>query len=299
MPSRIDLGKEKYGGPFTYEQVEDVKTVFRLLLVMGTVFGFHLSGDGYSFTSYLMKSVGCPTFIPFAMFTLNPLHIQDIIVLLGVPLYQFVIKRYKFINRLTLLKRIWIGLVLCLINEMCQCFYASAISPQNIDYSCSHFNITSASYQLQCLAAQIKTNNGTSCSYFCPTDAPINSLIINLSFIVPLIQGLSFVLVFLTMIEFICAQSPNAMKGILIGAWYFMLSFKFLLVNNLDMYEELLTVNTWSVYHGAKGLGIFVSIVLFSITSRTYNYRQRNEIVNEQFIIEEVYERELLLNSDD
>ena len=27
-PSRIDLGKEKYGGPFTYEQVEDVKTMF-------------------------------------------------------------------------------------------------------------------------------------------------------------------------------------------------------------------------------------------------------------------------------
>ncbi len=26
VPSRIDLGKTKYGGPFTVEQVEDVKT---------------------------------------------------------------------------------------------------------------------------------------------------------------------------------------------------------------------------------------------------------------------------------
>ena len=33
MPSRLDLGKSKYGGPFTTEQVEDVKTFFRLLLV--------------------------------------------------------------------------------------------------------------------------------------------------------------------------------------------------------------------------------------------------------------------------
>ena len=33
-PSRLDLGMEKYGGPFTEEQVEDVKTVFRLLLLM-------------------------------------------------------------------------------------------------------------------------------------------------------------------------------------------------------------------------------------------------------------------------
>ena len=37
IPSRIDLGKSKYGGPFTTEQVEDVKTFFRLLVVSVTV----------------------------------------------------------------------------------------------------------------------------------------------------------------------------------------------------------------------------------------------------------------------
>ena len=30
-PSRLDLGKGKYGGPFTEEEVEDVKTFLRLL----------------------------------------------------------------------------------------------------------------------------------------------------------------------------------------------------------------------------------------------------------------------------
>ena len=34
IPSRLDLGKSRYGGPFTTEQVEDVKTFFRLLLVL-------------------------------------------------------------------------------------------------------------------------------------------------------------------------------------------------------------------------------------------------------------------------
>ena len=34
IPSRIDLGKIKYGGPFTTEQVEDVKTVLRLLVIV-------------------------------------------------------------------------------------------------------------------------------------------------------------------------------------------------------------------------------------------------------------------------
>ena len=34
IPSRLDLGKSRYGGPFTTEQVEDVKTFFRMLLVL-------------------------------------------------------------------------------------------------------------------------------------------------------------------------------------------------------------------------------------------------------------------------
>ena len=33
-PSRIDYGKNKFGGPFTTEEVEDVKTFFRLLVVV-------------------------------------------------------------------------------------------------------------------------------------------------------------------------------------------------------------------------------------------------------------------------
>ena len=32
-PSRLDFGKHKFGGPFTEEEVEDVKTVFRLTLL--------------------------------------------------------------------------------------------------------------------------------------------------------------------------------------------------------------------------------------------------------------------------
>ena len=33
LPSRIDFGKSKYGGPFTTEQVEDVKTFLRRLII--------------------------------------------------------------------------------------------------------------------------------------------------------------------------------------------------------------------------------------------------------------------------
>ena len=37
IPSRIDLGKERYGGPFTTEQVEDVKTFLRIVIIVVTL----------------------------------------------------------------------------------------------------------------------------------------------------------------------------------------------------------------------------------------------------------------------
>ena len=98
----------------------------------------------------------------------------------------------------------------------------------------------------------------------------------------------------MTMLEFICAQAPNSMKGLLIGLWYSMLSMKFLIVYNLDVY--LLDTISWYIYNLAKGVGIFVSIILFSLACKCYRYREKNEVVNYQNIIEEQYERELLMN---
>ena len=50
LPSRIDFGKMKYGGPFTTEQVEDVKTVMRIipfLLIVGALAGGFIVVDYY------------------------------------------------------------------------------------------------------------------------------------------------------------------------------------------------------------------------------------------------------------
>ena len=48
IPFRINLGKMKYGGPFTTEQVEDVKTFFSalgLVLIDGLIFGITDEND--------------------------------------------------------------------------------------------------------------------------------------------------------------------------------------------------------------------------------------------------------------
>uniref|UniRef100_A0A1X7VEI1 Uncharacterized protein n=1 Tax=Amphimedon queenslandica TaxID=400682 RepID=A0A1X7VEI1_AMPQE len=46
-PSRLDLGKDKYGGPFTEEEVEDVKTFFHMLPLFIAVIGFACSDESF------------------------------------------------------------------------------------------------------------------------------------------------------------------------------------------------------------------------------------------------------------
>ncbi len=42
IPSRMDLGKSRYGGPFTTEQVEDVKTFFKIIKYHSFLSHYHL-----------------------------------------------------------------------------------------------------------------------------------------------------------------------------------------------------------------------------------------------------------------
>ena len=58
-PSRLDLGKEKYGGPFTVEEVEDVKTVVRMLPLFIVSVGNAISQDFNGFFNSNTLSMAC------------------------------------------------------------------------------------------------------------------------------------------------------------------------------------------------------------------------------------------------
>ena len=117
IPRRIDLGKSKYGGPFTNEEVEDTKTSLRILPLLLCLFGYHLAGDGYSAPIQLQRT-SCPSLPELLLIVINPLHISALVTMVGIrPLYRLVIKRivphYKGILILT---RMWIGLFLCMVQ---------------------------------------------------------------------------------------------------------------------------------------------------------------------------------------
>ena len=297
IPSRIDLGKDKYGGPFTYEEVENVKSFFRLLLLILSLFGFQLSGDGYSLTQYIMNIAGCPSIISYWLLISNPQHIPLVTVILGVPVFQCIKKHFsRFIPNM--LTRLGIGLFISMVNETLQSIFIIMIKDH--DFECPEIQNEGFNERLsiKCFYAVSNIIKNSSCEHFC-SDPPVSDVTLYILIFPLLLYGISYLLVFMTVLEFICAQSPNTLKGLLIGIWYSTSSIKYMVINVLDAHTLLLETTPWSIYHGIKGFGIFVSILSFSIMYKSYRYRERNEIVNEQAIIEEQYERELLNNSSE
>ena len=44
--ARLDVGKQQYVGAFTTDEVEDVKTYLQLIVLLLTLFGYHVTSDG-------------------------------------------------------------------------------------------------------------------------------------------------------------------------------------------------------------------------------------------------------------
>ena len=131
MISRIDFGKHKFGGPFTEEEVEDVKTIFRLtpLLVFlyGVVFFCELNLSQISLT---MKTINCVT--KFRNF-------NDLCFVL-IPVYRFIVYPLARKHMPSFLKMIGAGLILCLVSTACDCYrvFLGAITKHhNARYSSS------------------------------------------------------------------------------------------------------------------------------------------------------------------
>ena len=302
IPSRIDLGKDKYGGPFTYEQVEDVKTLFRLSLLILSTFGFHILGEGYSLTYHIMNTYGCPSAVPFYAVIANPTQFTLIVVLIGIPAVQVVKKYFSFFHSHSLTK-LWFGLLLSAAIEALHPLYALLLEQKAFYFHCHEAGIHSGYNRTllqKCFLANINTVTNTTCSHFChdPTIST-EQYKIYLAMIPLILYGLTYLLIFMTTLEFISAQSPNSMKGLLIGIWYSTQSIRCLVADILDKNPAWLDTQPWTIYHGIKGVGIILSLLLYSLLYKCYHYRERNETINEQYMIEQQYEEELRRNESE
>ena len=124
LPSRLDLGKEKYGGPFTTEQVEDVKVfigILHVLLTLGpaffadVAFSENLPGlvrtNSYVYRDYYYYYVDIPSYAHFyGIGCLAPL-----LMLILIPLYLCLFRPLIQDHIPGIFRRMELGMVLCLI----------------------------------------------------------------------------------------------------------------------------------------------------------------------------------------
>ena len=290
IPRRIDLGKNKYGGPFTNEEVEDTKTFLRILPLLLCLFGYHLAGDGYSAPEQLLRT-SCPSLPVLILIVYNPLH-MSILVSVGIPLYRLVIVRVvPRLKNIRMLTKMWMGLYLSLLQVV---LYIIVVVNHDTTYWQQHHTIIprEASYLpiKQCYIIRtgcefLFVSRSLDCQQY---NDPVDNTY--LWFIIPqLLNGLSSLLASMTVFEFISAQAPRTTQGLLIGLWYATFSIRYLVVGILN--NVIIEKRSWLIYEGVKVFLILVSLVLFSCVSRRYRYRQRDEIVNVQGMIEDTHER--------
>ena len=286
IPRRIDLGKNKYGGPFTNEEVEDTKIFLRILPLLLCLFGYHLAGDGYSAPEQLLRT-SCPSLPVLILIVGNPLHMSTLVSVVGIPLYRLVItKVFPRMKNVRMLTKMWMGVYLSLLQEV---LYTIVVVSHDTTYWQQHHSVISnGPPSRQCIVIRTGCEfifNISDCRQY---NDPVDNTY--LWFIIPqLLNGLSSLLVSMTVFEFICAQAPRTTQGLLIGLWYATFSIRYLVVGILN--NVIIERRSWLIYEGLKGFLILVSLVLFSCVSRHYRYRQRDEIVNVQGMIEDTHER--------
>ena len=267
-PPRLDLGKEKYGGPFSEEEVEDVKTVLRLLPFFICIAGFPISWGPYKLpidVSGFGDSIVSRVLQLFVEGGHTPFFVFSLLILF----YQFIIYPCccKYIP--SMLKRIGLGLVFALLTSI---FYFIILIVG--DFSDPSFQ--------------------------CPSNHSNTSTVMALNYnwlLTPhIMYGCSTFLVVVTTIEFTVAQSPRQMRGLMVGLCYATYGIGRLLNINLVLllvYLKLLSRGCILYYHIANLISLLFTFLLFLIFAKRYKLRVRNNIFPVHWIIEEHYKRYL------
>ena len=279
QPSRLDLANTKFGGPFTEEQVEDVKTTLRLLSLIvlmnsismvqttESILPQHLIHDENNWKYRLI--IG------------SKLFVDALVGLLAIPAYNFIILPlfHKYIPNM--LKRIGVGMCLYLLALVANI----TIDTTGQVMKWSQTNYTHNESTIACLLqSNVSDDSQLPFEYYW-------------TLIPTVLTSLGNLILKITSLEFTLAQSPAGMKGLLFGLWFAVVGFADLIGYNLPYLFTFIpstALPTCELYYFLTMLLLSSTcFVLFVITSRCYKLRMRQRTVNIHLIVEEHYERYL------
>ena len=264
VPKGLDLGKEKYGGSFSTEQVEDVKAFYGILKVL------------FSFGAVFFLEFAANSILPLYALHITPFHedpsgsiqfnetltelilvntglLSPLLVVICIPLYLFLLRPFIVSYLPGMLKRMGLGMLIVVL---------SLISSFAMD-TAAHF--------------EHSDRNNTVCMF---SDTLQDSFSHNATLL--LIQlamsALSHMLMYVAVFEFICSQSPHSMKGFLIGLLYAIKGLYQVIATLLvipfarDMYPSC----GFYYYLVNIVVGLF-ALLMYVLVARRYRYRERDE----------------------
>ena len=287
LPSRIDFAKERYGGPFSTEEVENVKTLFRIIVILislGPVFALQVPASRYIFplfgyhTHLLKPNTHWISFVDNGLL----MSLAENILFSLYIWYTFSYLRKRIPKMLV---RLMAGIIFSLLGVI------SMLITDAVGHSVASKN-TSTNATVQCMF-QVTAFNYTNDHQF---------LDMHWYVLIPpsVFLGIGPLVVIATTIEFISAQSPHSMKSLLIGVFFAIQGF-----SRLAGYLITVPFFTMSFWFDKSGISCgsaylliisivgLVGLISFSVAAMRYKYRKRDDENFRQRDIEEVYTRYL------
>ena len=220
--SKFDVSKRVYNGPFTNDQVEDVKTFFRVMVVIIT---FMIFGSGISSVNAFMQDlqqhfqpwpasdgnqlnlVGCYRMLSVQYFPFS-------FTLVVVPLYQLLVQPWlgRYLPTVNITTKFCLSIVLLIITVLSLLGIESAVYVQQLSEE------PTAS---KCIFQQ---------QQYYQSNVGIYWMLIPYALI-----GMSLYLFMFSGIQFICAQAPFNMKGLIIG-------LSFALYGSMSVVQSVLSI---------------------------------------------------------
>ena len=283
--SRIDLAKSKYGGPFTTEEVEDVKTFFQILVIVIVVcffLGIPVNSGNITHSEDLlnfhgMPHIKCSSKTPDCFKSLVP----SLFVFLGIPFWEFLFYPllWRCVMKLKILQKLGLGMMFILLYLM------SRISFDVFGQVVPH------------------SHNKT---FPCPMSHRYSDHY-SISYWWLLLPGtfydLGGCLIAVAGLEFISAQCPYSMKGLMFGVVYLAIGFSACLFYplsfpfNRDGFHGWGGLNCMFWYLLACVLSALAIGVVFLIVSSRYKNRQREENLPSQQFLADVYSDHMHTNN--
>ena len=262
VPSRMDLGKTKYGGPFTTEQVEDVKTFLRM-------FGLLL--------------ITCPFFAIYVILFYDPPGSYSIPVCTREL-------RYASVLVTVITQTLVVPINILVVYPICRNYYPGALKRMGIGMV---LILSAVLIKLIITLISVHTIQHQPEEYANCTTVFQNASQGFVVFVPGFLTGTSLAVFYPAFYGFICAQSPQSMMGILIGV-SFVIKGVFMLIGNAFVLPALIWKSNlaleWVTFlicflFGAGGLFLYTAV------ARLYKFRERDEKPNDQLYVETYYNK--------